>query len=83
MIVDTSSACVTLQPGGMARLQLRAGTRLRGVRGTAWITADNDRRDIVLDPQDEWVLDRDNRVLACALRPDADVVLQIDERQPA
>lgn len=81
MIVHADFACLTLLPGQVTRLQLRAGTRLRGVRGTAWLTADDDPRDILLDPQDEWVLDRDRRLLACALRADGRAVLQLDERK--
>lgn len=80
MILQTDSTCLSLLPGQVTRLQLRAGTRLRGLRGTAWLTADGDPRDILLDPQDEWVLDRDRRLLACALRADGRAVLQLDGR---
>lgn len=79
MIVDAASACLTLLPGQVSRLHLRAGTRLRGVRGSAWLTADGDDRDVVLDPQEEWVLERDQRVLACALRADGQAVLSVQE----
>ena len=69
MIVHTTATCLTLLPGQFTRLQLRAGTRLRGLRGTAWLTVDNDPHDIVLDPQDEWVVQRDGQLLACACVP--------------
>lgn len=80
MIVTTTSTCLTLLPGQVTRLTLRAGTRLRGVRGTAWLTADGQAQDILLDPTEEFVLDRDRQLLACALRADGRAVLQLDER---
>jgi hypothetical protein len=80
MIVHATATCLTLMPGRLARLHLRAGTRLRGVRGSAWLTADGDRRDIVLEADEEWVLDRDRELLACALQGGGQVVLQLDER---
>lgn len=79
MIVDAASICLTLLPGQVTRLQLRAGTRLRGLRGTSWLTADGDARDILLDPQDIWVLERDRKVLACALHADGRALLQLDD----
>ena len=79
MVIDTSPARVLLQPGQVARMSLRAGTRLRGLRGTAWITADGDARDILLDPCDEWVLEHDGQLLACALHAQGTAVLQLDE----
>lgn len=83
MIVHTPSTCLSLQPGQVTRLQLRAGTRLRGLRGSAWLTADGDPRDIVLDPDDEWVLEHDGQLLACALQAEGRAVLQLDERPAA
>lgn len=83
MIVHATSTCLTLMPGHLARLRLRAGTRLRGVRGSAWLTADGDHQDHVLEPQDEWVLDQERELLACALQGGGRVVLQLDERPEA
>jgi Protein of unknown function (DUF2917) len=79
MIVNTTATCLSLLPGQVTRLQLRAGTRVRGLRGTAWLTADGVATDILLDPQDEWVADRDRRLLACALHADGRAMLQLDE----
>jgi hypothetical protein len=79
MIVQATSACLTLWPGQVSRLTLRAGTRVRGLRGTAWLTADGDARDIVLDPKDEWTIERDGQVLACALQAQGQALLQLDE----
>jgi len=43
------------------------GARLRGVGGAAWITVDNDSRDWVLEPGDEFVVASSERVLVTAL----------------
>jgi hypothetical protein len=83
MIVHTAAARLTLLPGQLARLCLPAGTRVRGLRGSAWLTADGDGRDIVLGPEEEWVLPRDGRVLAVALRGGGCVELQLDEHPGA
>lgn len=83
MIVQAPSTCLNLQPGQVAHLQLRAGTRLRGLRGSTWLTTEGDPRDVVLDPDDEWVLEQDRHVLACALRADGRALLQLDEGQPS
>jgi len=80
MIVQATSTCLSLMPGHLAKLHLRAGTRLRGVRGSAWLTADGDRQDYVLEPHDEWVLEQDRELLACALQGGGRVVLQLEER---
>lgn len=79
MVLDRTPARILLKPGLVARLTLRAGTRLRGLRGTAWITADDDGRDILLDPCDEWVLDHDERLLVCALHAHGAAEVQLDE----
>lgn len=78
MIIDVPSTCMRLAPGQVARLQLRAGTRLRGERGTTWLTADGDTRDVLLDPDDTWVLERDRQVLACALHAQGEATLCIE-----
>lgn len=79
MILDATSVRVTLCPGQVLRWHLQAGTRLRGLRGSAWLTHDNDRRDIVLEPHDEWVVERDGQLLACALQAEGAAVVQLDE----
>lgn len=77
MIVDTPQARLPLLPGQVIRLDLLAGSRLRALTGSAWITMDDDPRDIVLDGEQELLLDRDRRVLACALRADGRAELRV------
>lgn len=79
MIVATSRAHVILAPGQVSRLNLSAGTRLRGVAGTTWVTIDNDLRDIVLERSEEWLLDKDVHVMATALPGNRSAEIQIEE----
>ena len=69
MILHTTSTCLALLPGRVTRLHLRAGTRLRGVRGTAWLTADGDPRDIVLEPGQQFRRDSRAGTIVYALEP--------------
>jgi hypothetical protein len=82
MIVHTTTASLTLEPGQSAWLQLRAGTRLRGLQGSAWLTADGDPTDVVLARDDEWVLAQDRRILAYGLHQ-GPAQIALDERAAA
>lgn len=64
MWIDTNSARLLLKPQQPLRLQHAQGTRLRAVQGTVWITIDNDRRDIVLNAGDAFVVDSSQGVVA-------------------
>jgi hypothetical protein len=68
MLIDTAQARIQLQPGQLARIALAPLTRLRGVSGQSWVTLDNDPRDIVLGPGEEFVAEGGGRAIACALR---------------
>ena len=70
MRIDTSQARLSLPPGSLAHIDLAPFSRLRGLRGQSWITLDNDRRDIVLGPGEEFVADGQAHAIACALRVD-------------
>jgi hypothetical protein len=45
------------------------GTTLRCLDGSVWLTLDHDVRDIVLEPGDSFVVDRDGGTLLYALAP--------------
>jgi hypothetical protein len=49
------------------RLGRLRGYRIACLAGTAWLTLDGDRRDIVLRPGESFLVDADAQVLACAL----------------
>jgi len=70
MLIDTAQARLQLRPGQITRLDLAPQTRLQGVAGQAWITIDNDPRDIVLGPGEEFITDVHAHAIACALRGD-------------
>ncbi|MEP7205666.1 MAG: DUF2917 domain-containing protein [Casimicrobiaceae bacterium] len=49
--------------------------------GCLWITMENDQRDIVLEPGDTWVLDRNGRTLVHAEVPSAVALSEQQSRQ--
>ena len=51
-----------------------SGSRVECLAGTAWLTLDGDRRDIVLRPGQSFLVDADAQVLVCALDGGATVV---------
>ena len=67
MHIDTPRATLPIAAGHSARLQNARGTRLRVRSGTAWITLDNDRRDIVLEAGEAYTVDSDARRVICGL----------------
>ena len=64
MWIDTKSARLLVKAQQPLRLLSARGTRLRAVQGTVWITIDHDRRDIVLNAGDSFVVDSSHLVLA-------------------
>ena len=77
MLIQASQVSLPLPPGQLARIDLAPRTRLRGIAGQSWITLDNDRRDIVLGPGEEFVADSRVRAIACALRGDGSAELLV------
>ena len=67
MLINASQVSLPLHPGQLAHIDLVPRTRLRGVAGHSWITLDNDRRDIVLGPGEEFIADSTVRAIVCAL----------------
>lgn len=77
MQFDTACALMPLARHHPQRLRASAGARLRAVRGTTWVTIDFDRRDLVLDPGDEYVLESDAPLMLSALGGEA--LLKVSE----
>ncbi len=77
MQIDVDEVRLPLRPGRMVRLDLAPAARLRGVAGQTWVTLDNDRRDIVLGPGDEFVARHGGRALATALAADGPAELWV------
>ncbi len=67
MTIDLRRARVRLSARQPLSLHDARGTRLRAVAGTAWVTMDHERRDWVLEPGDELVVDSAGAVLVMAL----------------
>src|SRR5437773_1940921 len=79
MRIDTHHARLPLRIGEAAHLRDARDTRLTSLRGIAWVTIDGDRRDIVLEPGDSFVVDSDARVVVYPLRAghDAEFALAV------
>ncbi len=78
MLIDTRQARLPLIVGRVARLHHARASRVTALRGSAWITIDNDRRDIVLAPGESFVVDTDAGVLVHPLWRGQAIELLID-----
>ena len=67
MWINTPNARLAVGERRGLRLNAARGTLLRGVRGTLWITIDNDPRDIVLDPGESFVVDSNRPLVVLPL----------------
>lgn len=65
---DLISAAHVLVKGRVLRLATRPGDRIECLSGHLWLTQDGDRRDIVLESGEAFVVDRHAGVVASALR---------------
>jgi hypothetical protein len=63
------------------RLGRLRGGRIECLAGIVWLTLDGDRRDIILQPGESFVVDVDALVLACAL-DGAPAVIDLVAAQP-
>jgi Protein of unknown function (DUF2917) len=73
MWIKTSNARLALTAHRAIRLNRACGATLRGLRGTTWVTIDGDRRDIVLEPGNSFVVDSSQPLLMLAMRNDATI----------
>jgi hypothetical protein len=67
MWINTPSARLAVGERRGLRLNAAQGTLLRAVKGTLWITIDNDPRDIVLDAGERFVVDSEQPLFVMAL----------------
>jgi len=67
MRLDTPRARLDLVKHEAAMLRNACSTRLDCLDGTAWVTIDNDPRDVVLERGDSFVVDSGERVIVSAL----------------
>lgn len=71
MKLQSSHVLLPLDARKPQRLTRAKGLLLRARRGTVWITVDGDRRDIVLAPGEQWVVDASEPVVVSALHGSA------------
>jgi hypothetical protein len=67
MWINTAHARLAVDDRRGLRLNAARGTLLAAVKGTLWITIDNDPRDIVLDPGERFDVDTDEPLFVMAL----------------
>jgi DUF2917 family protein len=68
MKIELDADGLDLQAHQVVRFDDAVDTRVVCLRGQVWITQDDDPRDIVLGPGDDFTLDRRGLALATALR---------------
>jgi hypothetical protein len=71
---DLGPAAIHLRKGEIHRLGQGLGRRIEALRGSLWITIDNDRRDIVVEPGAGFSVDRCGSALISAMA-DSDFIL--------
>jgi hypothetical protein len=81
MWINTAHARLPVDERRGLRLNAARGTLLRGVKGTLWITIDNDPRDIVLDPGETFSVDTDQPLFVMALGERATLDLCTEARE--
>ena len=82
MLIDTRAARLPLTLGKLARLVNACNIRVTVLRGQAWITIEGDRRDIVLEAGEQFVIDSNRTVVVYPLRAGQPMELAIDASAP-
>lgn len=76
MRIHSNTAQLQLPAHQTLRLTQTAGTILRGLRGTAWVTIDRDPRDLFLLPGDLLVIESGQPVVVSALNDSVAIEVQ-------
>lgn len=72
---DLTFAAATLRRGHTECIEDGKGLRVLCLSGSLWLTQDGDPRDVVIEPGQSAVIDRDGRSVLCALNGDARFLL--------
>jgi hypothetical protein len=75
MNIRLRTAPICLPQGQAALLDDARGARVHCRAGSVWVTQEGDRRDIVLEPGDSILIERDGMAVVSALR-DASIEVQ-------
>ena len=73
---DLRPAAIHLRKGEIHRLAHGFGRRIEALNGSLWVTIDNDRRDIVVEPGAGFCVDRAGDALISAMDDSAFVLLE-------
>jgi len=73
---DLIPASISLPKGAIHRVPRGRGRRIESLRGSLWVTIDNDLRDILVNPGQGFSIDRDGDTLISALDDANFVVLE-------
>lgn len=82
MNIRTDALTLTMDRWQTMELVDAAGTVAAVKSGSLWITMENDRRDIVLNPGDSFIVDRNGRTLLHAEAPAAFALSEARVPQP-
>jgi predicted ABC-type sugar transport system permease subunit len=69
MKICLDAATLDLAPNQMLAISGGVGMTVSCIRGSIWITQNNDRRDVVLAAGETFVVDRDGVALLSAMAP--------------
>ena len=75
MILNLDHPTLSLDAGDVVSLDDVVGTRISARLGTLWVTCQDSRRDVILEPGESVVVTRAGRTVVQALQP-AFVTLQ-------
>ncbi len=81
MSIDLECGNLMLNRRGVALLRGARGLRVLGRRGAAWLTIDGERRDVVLNPGEAFVVDTDRDVVISALVGPVEVAVRAAPRR--
>lgn len=76
MVCLEADARIHVQRGGLIRLGDAEGTTVRCLSGAVWVTLERDDRDILLEPGQEFSIDRAGLSLVCAIAGPAEVSIR-------
>ena len=83
MKIEMSCGDLALKQHGIALLRRARGVRLVAIHGTAWLTIDGERRDVVLNAGDAFAIETDADVVITALAGPVDLALRADTQPSA
>ncbi len=75
MSIELTRGRLTLRKQGVALLKHSRGAGVAVRQGTAWLTIDGERRDVVLEPGESFVISSDADVVISAIAGPVEIAL--------